>query len=173
MPVQVHSCSGQWDGVFDSSYIPNEGFALKPIHAFWTSSLLSDGTTGWSRFSENEPDPEFDRLYEVDAGSSLLVLSEPGDLFHALDKAGLISGSMPGQGVTEMRGIVKLAILCMEYERMTSLWKWAAENYDGVHVPMLRRWPGSPLSSWDCESTAWFRPWERLKLIEPGHLFTP
>lgn len=119
----------------------------KPTGGFWTSTLLEDGTSDWTRWCLSEEFGGWNRAYslEVNSKAKVFVIDSVNDL----NKAWVISGSKksfdPVFGMTPE----------IDFEAL-------AEKYDAVRLTaqgVVATMYSEPLNlyGWDVESTLWFR----------------
>lgn len=154
--LQTHLSPSSWNGLLEPPVRLGMSYD-KPPAAFWTSTLLEDGTSGWERWCESEMPSKLGDIrfhFEVIGTPRLLVFRNNLDFFRAFVKAGVLKGDCLGDPDDVLA----------DRQRRADFWEWVASAYDGIHVPddydML-----SVVMRFDCECTAWFRPQDHLRLV--------
>ena len=168
---QGHFGDLTWDGVLSNAMERPEWWpGYKPPAAFWTSTLREDGTTPWREYLggiDCSADACF--VFEVVGEPRVLMLRTDDDLQAAARNLGMEA---------EAEWLPRL----WDRAVMEAFWDKMAEVYDAIHVPEKHDRFGC-LNGWDCESTAWLRPADHLRLVaikpvaepedenavEPGH----
>jgi hypothetical protein len=176
--IEQHYGLPGWDCVLTpwSERAPRaQGLANKPTYAFWTSPEREDGSGGWGNWCRDNEFNVGDALYRFERVGSprILTLATSHDLIEAAKAVGAevifdaLTRFRSREEMEAARGVCALLTREMGATNTVLAYPWdeIANQYDAVYVPAdFDYW--SLLYGWDCESMAWFRPWEHLRPAE-------
>lgn len=153
--TQLHNSSSGWDGMFDPTHVVR-GTRRKPANVFYTSSLEGD-TSEWIRWASVEM-PRLvrptDFLFGIVGNPKLMVLGDDEDF------------RREARTLTPYAEELDPEVALGDIDFSARFWNHARSRYDGIHIPKVRDHLSYAGMYYNCECTAWFKPWRHLQHLQ-------